>query len=66
MKALRYSEDGKRALVLIDGTDTREASIAVATVHDGRLTGARWECSPAHLDAYAEVYASRFPVEATR
>lgn len=62
VKALRTSEDGKRVLVLIEGTDTREASVAVATIHDGRLTGPRWECSPAHLDAYAEVYAARFPV----
>ena len=58
MTALRFTEDGKYALVLVND------SIAIATVRDGEFYGPRWECSPAHLDAYAGVYAKRFPVSA--
>jgi len=61
MTALRFTENGKRALVLIE---VAEPFVAIATVHDGQLLGPRWECSPAHLDAYAAVYEKRFPVGA--
>lgn len=59
MTILRYSADHKRALVLVEGS---EPFVGVASVVDGTPMGVRWECSPGHLEAFAQVYADRFPI----
>jgi hypothetical protein len=61
---IRFSEDGKRALVRVTD-DTGAEIIGIAhKMTDGSLRGTRWECSPGHLEAFADVYAKRFPVVA--
>ena len=56
------SEDGKRALVVVTPETGREPYVAIYPVVGEHLASSgRWECSPAHLVTYADLYRSRFP-----
>ena len=62
MKVWGKSADGKRALVVVE-SEHREPAAYIFPIVGGRLADSgRWECSPAHLDTYADLYRERFPV----